>query len=157
MKSFSKSLSVHGERNIKFNLRKIQFRKPQVKYLGNIISDKGMQIDPEKDDVIINMPQPESTTDLQRFLDMVNYLRQFIPNLSEITTPLRSLLKKNTKWLWSHEHTSAMNTIKEILKSKPVLSFFDTNKEIVLQVDASSHGLGACILQKKHPGFICFL
>ena len=44
-----------------------------------------------------------------------------------------------------------MNKIKNILSSSPVLSFFDTSKDVQIQVDASSHGLGACIIQEGHP------
>lgn len=82
---------------------------------------------------------------------MVNYFSQFIPNQSEITTPLRSLLKKDAAWIWSHEHTQAVEHLKEILSSQPVLRFFDPSEPVKLQVDASKSGLGACILQDGHP------
>ena len=52
-------------------------------------------IDPSKVEAIIQMPLPESKSDLQRFMGMVNYLGKFIPNLSQITAPLRQLLKKD--------------------------------------------------------------
>ena len=82
---------------------------------------------------------------------MVNYLGQYIRNLSEVSFPLRSLVKKETTWQWSHEHTNALKTIQNILTAKPVLSFFDINSPIEIQVDASSHGLGACLIQHNHP------
>jgi len=96
-----KILQRARERNIKFNLKKIQFRIPQVRYLGNIVSNTRLQLDPIKINPITNMPTPTTEVELQRFLGMVNYLRQFIPNISEITTPLRSLLKKETLWAWA--------------------------------------------------------
>lgn len=96
------------------------------------------------------MPPPQNREELQRFLGMVNYYSQFIPNQSEITTPLRSLLKKDAAWIWSHEHTQAVEHLKEILSSQPVLRFFDPSKPVKLQVDASKSGLGACILQDGH-------
>ncbi|XP_065645365.1 uncharacterized protein LOC136075856 [Hydra vulgaris] len=78
-----------------FNLKKIQFRVSEVKYLGNIISHEGIRIDPDKTKAISAYPLPACQADLQRLLGMVNYLRQFIPNMSELTAPLCQLLKKD--------------------------------------------------------------
>ena len=139
------------DRNIKFNLQKIQFCVSEVKYLGHIISSKGVTVDPEKVNAIINMPKPQKRADVQRYLGMVNYLAKFIPNLSKISLPLRSLLKKVTQWNWNHEHDASMEQIKTALTSSPVLAFFDVSLPVTLQVDASSHGLGACLMQNSHP------
>ena len=81
----------------------------------------------------------------------MNYFSQFIPNQSEITAPLRSLLKKDVAWNWFQEHTQAVGHLKDILSSQPVLKFFDPSKPVKLQVDASKSGLRACILQDGHP------
>ena len=88
---------------------------------------------------------------LQRFLGMVNYFSQFIPKQSEITAPLRQLIKKEAAWTWSHEHPQSVEHLKGILSSQPVLKFFHPTKPVKLQVDASKSGLGACILQDEHP------
>ena len=82
---------------------------------------------------------------------MVNYFSQFIPNQSEITAPLQNLLKKDVTWIWSYEHTQAVERLKQILSSQPVLKFYDPTKPVKLQVDASKSGLGACVLQDGHP------
>ena len=82
---------------------------------------------------------------------MVNYFSQFIPNQSEITAPLRNLLKKDVMWIWSYEHTQAVERLKQILSSQAVLKFHDPTKPVKLQVDASKAGLGACVLQDGHP------
>lgn len=146
-----KVLQRAKERNIKFNLKKMQLRVPEVKYLGNIVSKEGLRPDPEKIKAIFEIPKPENKQDVQRILGMVNYLGQYIPNLSEISFPLRSLLKRDTHWQWTHEHQKALKTIQDILASEPVLSFFDINTPVEIQVDASSHGLGACLMQTNHP------
>ena len=139
------------ERNIKFNKKKVQLRVTEVKYLGNIVSAKGFTPDPEKIRAIIEMPPPESKQDLRRLLGMVNYLSQYIPNMSEITAPLRSLLKKDVQWSWHDEHRKSLERIQQVLTSNPVLQFYDINKPAILQVDASQGGLGACLIQEGHP------
>ena len=149
--ALEKVLQRARERNIKFNKKKIQLRVTEVKYLGNIVSEKGFTPDPEKIRAIMEMPPPESKQDLRRLLGMVNYLSQYIPNMSEITAPLRSLLKKDIQLSWHNEHQESLEKIQKILTSSPVLNFYDINKPILLQVDASQGGLGACLLQDGHP------
>ena len=99
------------------------------------------------DDIIV----PESKQDLRRLLGMVNYLSQYIPNMSEITAPLRSLLRKDVQWFWHDEHQKSLERIQQVLTSNPVLQFYDINKPVILQVDASQGGLGACLIQEGHP------
>ncbi|CAB3978563.1 retrotransposon-like family member retr-1 [Paramuricea clavata] len=71
--------------------------------------------------------------------------------MSEITAPLRTLLKKDIQWSWHNEHQKALERIKKVLTSSPVLHFYDINKPVTLQVDASQGGLGACLIQEGHP------
>ncbi|CAB3985329.1 Hypothetical predicted protein [Paramuricea clavata] len=149
--ALEKVLHRARERNIKFNKKKIQLRVTEVKYLGNIVSAKGFTPDPEKIKAIVEMPLPKSKQDLQRLLGMVNYLSQYIPNMSEITAPLRTLLKKDIQWSWHNEHQKALERIKKVLTSSPVLHFYDIDKPVILQVDASQGGLGACLIQEGHP------
>ena len=139
------------ERNIKFNRTKIQLRIDKVKYLGSIVSGEGFRPDPDKIKAIVDMPQPQNKQDLQRLLGMVNYPSQYIPNMSEITAPLRSLLKKQAQWSWYDEHDRSLAKIKEALTSSPVLRFFDVNKPATIQADASQNGMGGCLLQEGHP------
>ncbi|CAB3991932.1 Transposon Tf2-6 poly [Paramuricea clavata] len=149
--ALEKVLHRARERNIKFNKKKIQLRVTEVKYLGNIVSAKGFTPDPEKIKAIVELPLPKSKQDLQRLLGMVNYLSQYIPNMSEITAPLRTLLKKDIQWSWHNEHQKALERIKKVHTSSPVLHFYDIDKLVILQVDASQGGLGACLIQEGHP------
>ena len=66
----------------------------QVKYLGDIVTADGFKHDPDKIKAIIDMPEPQNKQDLQRLLGMVNYLSQYIPNMPEITSPLRAVAEE---------------------------------------------------------------
>lgn len=79
------------ESNIKFNRSKIQLGVKEVTYLRGIVSADGFKPDESNVKAITNMRRPENKQDLQRLLGMVNYLSSFIPNVSEITAPLRAL------------------------------------------------------------------
>ena len=110
-----------------------------------------MSIDDEKIIAIKNMPSPKNKKDIQRFLGMVTFLNRFIYNLSEKTSILRELLKNENEFIWLDQHEVAFNELKNILTKKPVLKYFEPEKEVVISVDASSKGLGAVLLQDNKP------
>ena len=139
------------EVGVRFNEKKIQFKVNSVHYMGHIVTEDGLKADNEKINAIVNMPDPHDIASLQRLLGMTKYLSQYIPNESIITAPLRALLKKNAKWVWSNEHSTAITELKRLLVSSPVLAFYDVDKTVTLQCDASQYGLGACLLQENKP------
>lgn len=134
--------------NIKFNPKKIQLRVPEVKYLGFVFTKDGYKCDPARTKAIVEMDEPRNSKELQRFLGMVNYLRSFLPNLSEITSPLRELLKKNVVWQWLPIHSVSITKIKKMIQEATNLYVYDSKKELTLECDASKKGLGSCLKQE---------
>ena len=100
------------------------------------------------------MPEPEDVAALKQFLGMVTYLAKFMPHLSEMTEPLRRLEDKNVEFQWLEQHSLAMNTIKKFLTEAPALRYYDINKPVTVQCDASQSGLGAVLLQDGQP--VCY-
>lgn len=140
-----------NDKNVKFNPDKLQFKVKEVKYMGGIIGSDGLKADPEKIRAINDMPVPEDKKGIERLLGTINFLSPFIPNMSELTAPLRELLKKDIVFIWKEEHDEAMDKIKKVLTSNPVLSFYDVTQEVTIQTDASQNGLGSCIMQNNKP------
>ena len=136
------------EANLKLNKEKCEFRLNELKFVGHIFSADGVQADPEKVEAISGMPSPRDKSDLRRFLGMINYLGKFMPNLSEKTALLRSLLEKDVLWSWSDKHEECFCMLKKLVTESPILKYYDPNKEMKLSVDASKYGLGAVLLQK---------
>ena len=118
-------------------------------YLVDTISADGLKHDQRKVEAIQNMKTPANKTDLQRFLGMINYLARSIPDLSTRTMPLRKLVDQNVLWMWGDEQEKALNELKELVSSEPVLKFYDPNKPIKISTDASRSCLGA-VLQQLH-------
>lgn len=135
--------------NVKFNPHKFQYKVPSVTYLGFKFTEDGRQIDENRIRTIKELKNPKDKKDLQKFLGVVNYLRSFLPNLSEVTSPLRELLKKNVLFQWNQTHSDAVTKIKELIVEAPILQNFNPDEEIIIQTDASQNGLGCCLLQKQ--------
>ena len=110
-----------------------------------------MQPDGQKVEAMLNMPPPIDVSSLQKLLSMARYLSQYIPNESSITAPLRELLKQNSEWKWTEKHNAALEQLKAALTRAPTFFFYDVNKPVMIQCDASQSGLGTCILQDKKP------
>ena len=138
--------------NIRFNLPKLKFKLPRVMYNGEILTKNGVEPDPEKVKAIIDMPPPSDKPALHRYIGMLTYLSPFCPNLSSVLQPLRQLLQDDQMFIWSEVQHIAFETSKELISQAPVLSYYDTHKPVILQVDASSHGLGGALLQPDEQG-----
>jgi len=81
---------------------------------------------------------------------MITYLSKFIPNFSSLTALLRELLKKDV-WHWPSDLDKAIDNIKKVIPQEVTLSYFDASQPVVIQPDASSLGLGSCLLQNGKP------
>lgn len=133
------------------NKDKCIFNVNEVKFLEHILSSEGLKIDPDKVKAIQMLERLKDKKQLQRILGMVNYVGKFINNLSNLTEPLRRLLISSEKRSWGDEQTEALNRIKRVLMSPPVLRYFDVNEKIKLSVDASSMAIGVTLLQQNQP------
>ncbi|XDV38013.1 hypothetical protein PO909_007505 [Leuciscus waleckii] len=137
--------------NLKLNRNKCKIGLSEISYIGHILSKDGLKPDNEKVRAILEMPEPQDKSALQRFLGMLQYLEKFIPNLSEVTAPLRKLLEEETLWHWESIQQDSFNRLKVLVSTAPVLKFYDVSQPVTLSVDASSEGLGAVILQEGQP------
>ena len=120
--------------------------------MGHHITENGVLPDPAKVEAILEFPQPESKTALQRFMGMVNYLNTFCSNLSAVAHPLFVLSRPDTLYQWTPEHTSAFMATRQLIADSPCLAFFDLRKPVTLQVDASDFGLAGALLQPDSTG-----
>ena len=109
------------------NPDKCVFSKWQVKLLGHIVDQNGIQQDPDKTSAIDMMPKPTNLTELRQFMGMVNHLGKFSLRIAELTQPLRELLSSKNAWVW--------NLVNETRNSLPLRS-----------------SSGAALLQKDHEG-----
>ena len=144
-------LQMCRTKGIKLNGDKSVIRATELQFYGNLITSKGLQPDPLKVAAIADMEPPNSKKELETVLGMINYLSKFLPNLAEVTHPLRSLLKEKTEFTWDSNMDKVFRQVKSLLTEAPVLAYYDVSKDIEIQADASQFGLGAVLLQDGKP------
>ena len=133
-------------------LAKCKFEKYKVDYLGAVISRERIHIDPIKVEGLRNWPWKLSTLkQVWSMLGILGYQRPFIPGFAHIAQPLTNLLKKGTSFLWTNEHTQAVDKLINITLNDPVLYRPDPLKQFILEVDTLAFATRA-ILYQEHEG-----
>ncbi len=129
-------------------LEKCEFHRTTVPFLGYVINPEGIQMDQGKVQVINSWPQPQSVKELQRFLGFSNFYQRFIHNFSLLTAPITSLLRHQHKSLsWTLEAITAFEKLKRAFCTTPILKHMEPQLSFVVEVDASTMGLGAVLSQ----------
>ncbi|KAK9510273.1 hypothetical protein O3M35_005093 [Rhynocoris fuscipes] len=134
------------------NKEKSKFFQKSVNYLGHTVSAAGLQTSPQKVDAILKMPPPADGKQLESFMGMVTYFSKFIPRFSDICFPLNRLRQKTVPWEWVEDCNVAFRQLKNALSNAPVLAHYDPEVTLVVAADASSVGIGGCILHRFPDG-----
>lgn len=130
--------------------KKCLFGTSQVLFLGYIISDKGLQVDPSKVEAIKSWPTPRSITEVRSFHGLASFYRRFVHHFSDITAPLTNCMK-GTSFQWTPEAAIAFETIKQKLVSAQILALPDFSVVFELHCDACKLGIGAVLSQQGRP------
>ncbi|WVZ63963.1 LOW QUALITY PROTEIN: hypothetical protein U9M48_013551 [Paspalum notatum var. saurae] len=136
----------HLEHKLYAKFSKCAFWLKEVAFLGHILSEKGVAVDPSKVEDVLNWKQ--TVTEIQSFLGLAGYYRRFIKDFSKIAKPMTSLTQKNTKFVWNPKCEEAFQTLKKLLTSAPVLAQPDITKPFDVYCDASGSGLSCVLMQE---------
>ncbi len=127
---------------------KCKFDKTSTEFLGIIISEEGIMMDPIKLNGVIDWPAPKKLKELRGFTGFANFYRRFIENFSELARPLNNLTKKDVPWKWEREQQEAFDALKKRFTTAPVLKMPNPEKQYRLECDASNYATGAVLSQE---------
>jgi len=116
-------LQVLKENKLFLCPEKCEFCKQRIEYLGLVISENEVSIDPVKVAGVREWPTPENKTDVQAFLGFVNFYRRFIRDFSAKARPLFDLTRSEQVWTWSGKEQAAFEDLKTAVTTAPVLVF----------------------------------
>ena len=129
---------------------KCNFAMQEVLYLGHVISEAGIRVNPDKVKAVVEFKTPKTVTDVRSFLSLCSYYRKFIKFFSKIALPLNQLLQKNAKFVWTPDCEKAFREFKKRLISAPILAHFDPDCPLEIHTDASSKfGLSGVLMMVK--------
>ena len=142
--------------NLTVNLVKSEFAKATVQYLGRVVGQGHILPLTAKVQAILAIVPPTNRKALARIIGMIAYYRKFCPNLSSILTPLTDLVSPKVKFVWNSRCQEALEKVKRILMSSPVLVSPNYDREFRLYVDSCDDGAGASLVQEgedniEHP------
>jgi hypothetical protein len=125
-------LQVLREHQLYSKLSKSSFYQENIHYLGHIISEKDITVDPEKIEAIRGWPTPRNFLEVKYFMGLVGYYIIFIERFSEIVHNINSLKNKGIKFEWTIECEGNFNLLKELLTSEPILNIVDPHESFVV-------------------------
>ena len=130
------------------DIKKSEFSVKKTKYLGFIISTDGIQVDPEKIEVIQAWKPPTTVKGVQSFLGFCNFYRRFIQDYGRIARPLTRLTRKETPFIFNQDCQDAFVELKKRLTSSPILGHYDPEHESMLETDASDEVVAGVLSQR---------
>jgi hypothetical protein len=141
------------QQNLYANLEKCSFGMDRVHYLGHIIDQHGVHVDPAKIQVIRNWPTPTTLTELQSFLGLANFYGRFVLGLSHIAWALSQVTRGGgkVKFVWGRSQQQVFDDLKQCLCSSQILSLLDLQHPFKIETDASNYVVGSVVTQHGHP------
>ena len=170
---FSKTVQEHFSRleevlirlkeaGLKLKPSKCLFLHKRLKYLGHVVSESGIECDPDRCREIQQWKVPSCVREVQQFLGLAGFYRKHVKDFAKIAKPLHYLtgsvknkngVRKSVPWEWGESQQSAFERLIHALTTPPVLAYPDYSKPFVVHVDASYEGLGAVLGQDQDGGF----
>jgi hypothetical protein len=158
---FSKNEEEHNEhlrlvlQKLKENqlyakLNKCEFWLKEVSFLGYIISEGGISVDPSKVKDVLSWKTPQNVSDIRSFLGLVGYYRRFIEGFSKSSKPMTELLAKGKTFEWTPRREVSFQELKKKLTTTPILTMPNVERSFSIYCDASGQGLGCVLMQDGH-------
>jgi hypothetical protein len=146
--------------NLKLKPSKCSFLQTSISYLGHLVSQAGVGTSPHLVRDILEWPACTNAKEIKVFLGLSHgYYRKYLKNYAAIVSPLTDLLQANTPFIWTTECQQAMNTIKQLLTTAPILALPRFDRPFILDTDCSNISMGSVLSQlddDRNERVICY-
>ena len=157
---FSKTFEEHCQRlaavfrrleehSLKLKASKCHLFQLKVTFLGHVVSERGVECDPDKVAAISDWPRPTNVSEVRTFCGLASYYRSFVEGFAHIARPLHELTRKNAVFQWTDACERAFRILKDRLTNAPILAAPCDDGEFVLDTDASDTAVGIVLQQQQ--------
>jgi RNase H-like domain found in reverse transcriptase/Reverse transcriptase (RNA-dependent DNA polymerase) len=140
------------ENDLYFKAKKCEFMKLKIEYLGLVVEEGKLAMDPMKLKGILEWLTLKTVKEVRSFQGFGNFYCRFIKGFSDLAHPLNNLLKKDKKFIWSEECQEAFDLLKKRFTEEPVIMMPDHSKPFQIQVDSSLFATGGILSQTDANG-----
>ncbi|RVW33670.1 Retrovirus-related Pol polyprotein from transposon 17.6 [Vitis vinifera] len=137
------------EKDLVLNWEKCHFMVHQGIVLGHIISEKGIEVDKAKVELIAKFPSPTTVKGVRQFLGHAGFYRRFIQDFSKLSRPLCELLAKDAKFVWDERCQKSFDQLKQFLTTAPIVRAFNWQLPFEVMCDVSDFAMGAVLGQRE--------
>ena len=148
-KAIRRVLQVLQEHKLFLRPEKCKFCKERIKYLGLVISENEVSMDPVKVAGVQEWPTPENKTDVQAFLGFINFYQRFIRDFSAKARPLFDLTRSKQVWTWNGREQMVFEDLKMAVTTAPVLMSPQDSEPFQVEADSLDFATGAVLSQQS--------
>ena len=123
-----------------------------MEFLGVVIGPKGVEMQKEKVEGVLNWPALRNVKEVQKFLGLANYYRRFIKDFARIVVLLHVLVRKEQKWKWKKKQEEVFGKLKAVFTTELVLVIPDIDKKIRVKADVSDYATEGVLSTKCENG-----
>ena len=156
IQSFDKVFKRLNDYGLRLKPSKCTFFSNEIKFLGHMVTSRGLEKDPSKIPAIIDWPRPTTVTQVRQFMGLCGFLRKFIPKFATIASPITDLTRgyssTQIQFDWTQSQEDAFDTLKDIIAQDVTLAYADFTRPFRLTTDACRTGLGAILEQQEADG-----
>ncbi|RVX11456.1 Retrovirus-related Pol polyprotein from transposon 17.6 [Vitis vinifera] len=137
------------EKDLVLNWEKCHFMVRQGIVLGHIISEKGIEVDKAKVELIVKLPSPTTVKGVRQFLGHAGFYKRFIKDFSNLSKPLCELLAKDAKFIWDERCQNSFDQLKQFLTTAPIVRAPNWQLPFEVMCDASDFAIGVVLGQRE--------
>ncbi|KAK9053624.1 hypothetical protein SSX86_024698 [Deinandra increscens subsp. villosa] len=150
-KDLQTAFDILDHYNMKLNPSKCHFGVRAGKFLGYMVTERGIEASPKQIKAILNLKSPTTIKDVQKLTGRIAALNRFISRSSEKSKDFYEILRKDKRFEWNEKHEEALKSLKEYLSSAPLLMKPIDGEPLTLYLAVSGSSVSA-VLVKDHEG-----
>ena len=135
---------------LKLNVSKCAFGVGSGKFLGFMVTQRGIEANPDQITTILNLKPPKTVREVQRLTGMTEALNRFISRSAEKCRPFFDLIKKGKKFQWGDQSDQAFEQLKAYLIAAPLLATLMNGESLYIYLAASKHAISAAIVREEY-------